>query len=400
MKIGTVSTVVCSMSVVALGCQENDANKSQRKPGAIANNGEANNGGGGGAGGAGGEGVRQPRRFLTDSDLVKPSGIEPTSEWDLAGRVLNEAQIYLNFPEDDSTSTSESWTLQDSCWSKSKANLVANASSYSLEMDVNLKDCLNNDKFGEAQILNMALSEDAVYVPGSLKLVSHRIRSAGQMSCTPSGATTFAGLNGLHIIKDEKSISKITDSVTCMGQAVEWHQTKVEGEFSFDYTSGGQTRTFQWINRKVFAGFGKALGEPCQTKWTGNQGVMEDCSSVDLYSSSHRDAVKNAFSAAAPELDGYHSIIRFLKQPTEQNSKGPWYPSGTQKLTFNEWSGTITYTGSNTAPTINMSNGMSTVATRLPYGPGANLLGQAGASRSSFLMKALSRAMGKAPSRD
>jgi hypothetical protein len=371
------SGLVIAFSALAVACRSEEGSKATSQAG----------------------GVTEPKRFLKPADLKQPEIKIETSESDLPVYVSQHSGFRREDTGATEESDSESWMLQKECWKVVEAKVRANASSYSMEIDEDLTSCLNNESFGQSLMRYHELGVGAAYVPNSLELGSMRLRLAGHGSCIPKGAATFAGLDGLHAVLDGGDFQKIKSEVVCSGPRSEWLQTMLEGAYSFQFTLEGETRTARWSVKKLTAMYGKTLNESCKTTWNGDQGTMAECNHVEssvVKFNTPRASDRNA----DPFTFVWHSAIRFLDQPTEQNSKGPWYPSGTQKLTFNEWSGTITYTGSNTAPTINMSNGTSTVATRLPYGAGANLVGQDGASRSSFLMKALSRAMGKAPSRD
>lgn len=174
--------------------------------------------------------------------------------------------------------------------------------------------------------------------------------------------TDFTPLNGKTLEEAEAFFKANEAMFDCIGTTMAMitnSETTIEQTVKFTNIGGAPQSTYasRSLSAEMTSKNGACVGKP-----SGNNHLVEDCVLIDLRSSSS-------------EFNGEKTTEVSGRKFTKQNiivgtaDTDHWYGGGTIDLVFNDWTGTVTYTASNTGGNYSLTNGVKAVTGTLPkYG--------------------------------
>lgn len=257
--------------------------------------------------GAAGKSSSSSSGFLTAGDMAKPSKVALLTEEAMINLLNGTDEIYNQSPTDDD---------KDECqkFIGSKA-VKATKNTLVFEHQFSLDNCIDKEM---------------------MKSASMRILMT--LECTDSDFSPFNG----------KSLDSLPDhpgDVCKDGEGRSLFQSEINAKVEMD--ADGQLAKY---NFRRLATSMTSSGSPCVSVITGDSFVRGECF----------DIVKTTYSNV--EVDGKPSTLdsdyeQLSSKGIRGKRKATYFSSGNIEMTFNNWTGSLTYNGSEKAPTWKMSDG-------------------------------------------
>ena len=279
--------------------------------------------------------------FLAASDLAKPTNIEQVEEFELASQLSQISSFYNNQPEDTSDDSA-------ACFDKSFEAVRAVASDTQLKLgaSLDLSNCLSEIVGANSNI--------------TLNAVAFTYKFFMEIDCPTGGLADFNGKSLGEMATAKFSCSEVSGRIDS--------QTNSSVDFSTS-AAGVEIRSVQ--NTITSAYRGSDSPGKCKVTVAGDLETNVDCVQINVT----RATTSNTNNGETTEThkDEWLKIVWGSDAVSGSNETDIWRQSGTAQVEFNNWTGTLTYSNKDVAPTYNLSNGTATAEGSLTATAGLQL---------------------------
>lgn len=279
--------------------------------------------------------------FLTTEALAQPSAVSALSATEVKDELENNRSYFENsdatFSLEDSSEVEEGATEEASADPESKCLQdiykstkvkVIDRSKVIFSVSYDLSSC-----FAEMQSSGSEPTQGA-----QLKFTESKGLLYGELSCEGSDFSALDGKSITDLEGDTSTQTCATKRTYLLNSSASTKGEVVYGEktYNFDstYASAESTADNQACVNEVKDGVYSALGS---------------CRRVDITVSNYNGQTEASF---------FMTESKDLKWELNK----PWFSSGSMSVMLNDWSGTVTYTGSDAAPTYTLTKGGETVS--------------------------------------
>ena len=293
----------------------------------------AGNGNGNGNGNGGGAGAAPSGFFLTAADLT-PGTVYALSADDLASELDAEGSFFDQRPESDDPSEDDSSCVEDALGG---LKVEASGDRMTISGSLDLSSCLDGLLGGaDASGLDLALTMK-MYV---------------EAQCEGEDLSMYDGQSITDIADSARDLDELCDGTFRMRNHL-WSHTVLSGSATFS----GQTITLDTDTTSAAALQTTGDG-PCVRTVSGDEVTYEDGCVETTHEVNTRDR-SNGMPSEKDGKDGI-SVLRYVGLRGTQAGEHPYFTGGAMEVTLQNWTGTMTYTAAETAPTWSMSDGTDT----------------------------------------
>jgi hypothetical protein len=263
-----------------------------------------------------------PDSFLTRSELAKGSKVYAITKAEAEATIKNEKDLY-----DDGRPSAVQMTSDD-CISRIVNSIPVKSYDSYIGMGA------------EADITVCAQQ----LFPSNITAAPSILRIAFQWGCDNQDFSSFDG----------KTYGELAQSE----DAVCTSSTKIETLLQIKITLAATAGTKLNYEKQLFIGHATAEGKPCTSSIDGSELKHADgC----LFTNRDLNSIYKVNGTSDPD-EGAENFTQLETSSlvSASGSDNVWFKSGTMKATFNNWTGDVTYTNANTAPTYSITNGTET----------------------------------------
>jgi hypothetical protein len=296
--------------------------------------GDADAGAGNGNGnGNGGAGANPSGFFLTAADLT-PGTLYTMSAADLASELDDEGSFFDQRPESDDPTEDDSSCVEDALGA---LKVEASGDRMTISGSLDLSSCLDGLLGGaDASGLDLALTMK-MYV---------------EAQCEGADLSMYDGQSIIDIADSARDLDELCDGTFRMRNHLS-SRTVLSGSATFS----GQTITLDTDTTSA-AALQTTDGGPCVRTVSGDETTFED----GCVETTHEVNTRDRSNGMASEKDGKDgiSVLRYVGLRGTRAGEHPYFTGGAMEVTLQNWTGTMTYTDAETAPTWSMSDGTET----------------------------------------
>lgn len=295
---------------------------------------DAGTGNGSGNGnGNGGAGASPSGFFLTAADLT-PGTLYALPADDLASELDGESSFFDQKPESDDPMDNDSSCVEDTLGA---LKVEASGDRMTISGSLDLSTCLDGLLGGaDASGLDLALTMK-MYV---------------EAQCEGADLSMYDGQSITDIADSARDLDELCDGTFRMRNHLSSH-TVLSGSATFS----GQTITLDTDTTSA-AALQTADGGPCVRTVSGDEVTYED----SCVETTHEVNTRDRSNGTPSEKDGKDglSVLRYVGLRGTRAGEHPYFTGGAMEVTLQSWTGTMTYTDAETAPTWSMSDGTDT----------------------------------------
>ena len=262
--------------------------------------------------------------FLSTSELAKGSRVKTKDKATVESEIKTSDDFY-----DDGVPAMARMTTED-CISKKLNDLTAKSygSYVGVGAEVDITDC--------AQAI---LGSDLTAAPS-------KMRVALQIGCNNQDFSSYDG----------KTFGEISasDTTSCATSTTVSELRNIRVQLAATTTSSGHKVTFE---NMIYMGKATASAQPCTGAVEGD--VLKEADGCLDTNRSYMSIFK--IDGNADSQEGTEDFTQLETSGiVSANGDNVWYQSGKMKVTMNNWTGDVTYTGTSTAPTYSLASGTET----------------------------------------
>lgn len=274
--------------------------------------------------------------FVTVADVNASANTRSLAAGDIRSVVNKASELYANMPKDSNES-------DDACTNAlfEPIKFHSNGKSGYVGGTLNFDACTKG-AFSKVSALEV-------------NKISLNFRFLVRIDCSDGDLSSFEGKSYIELTKIAESSFPCHDYTTTQ-------QSTTQTTLAYSYTVSGQKYS-QTEESTVYSLSAKQDGTPCHLKYDGANITMEgEC----VHSSRKIYKIANENNKTS-DKEGREDVNRFILNAVKQGVSGKptYYTSGSAGLTVNDWSGSLTYSGADKAPSWTMKKGTQTISDTL-----------------------------------
>lgn len=279
--------------------------------------------------------------FLSEADLLQPSDTSPLTSAELSDELQANLDLFqprgtfasLKLIEDADPGFEKFQACIESLFEKT--TIKAQDEKLSFALNLNFESCFNQSP----QTANGS----------KIEFKEYKVTVYMSVSCVDQDLSSYDGKSWTEFLEVAQSES-LCSNVGSVLLNVKSNTTQ-----TFTNESTGATVTIKNVTASSMSG---SKGAPCSIVREGQKlRFASGCTSVNLTSST---------GGATPQID--YTKRSFGDVSWQDSKEVSWYGSGTMQLSFNNWSGEVTFVGSDVAPQYTLSDGNEESSGKLGFG--------------------------------
>lgn len=281
--------------------------------------------------------------FLTSADLSPGSLVTPLDKSSVLFSLNSESDFINHEPEASGSGSASGSSSGDDCTGDAIDTLVVKADADSLTVDgsIDLKTCM------------VAQLNDNAVATATVELASMKIAFA--IACPGSDFSSYNGKT-MAAISDDPNIEHL-----CEAGPTRTSLANHELKMNYTTTTTAETLTISTKNTiRSLHSSSSPTNTACTSTLAGNTWTTDTgCTAISRLISSKITTTTGQATKTEDSEDYTKLVMTNLTENNDSTSK--WFTGGKFDVTFNDWTGSVTYTNATTAPTYSLTRGSETL---------------------------------------